>query len=78
MYTLDQFKEFISQYKKEKGTYTMAELNEIGAQYKEARKNGMYEFSWQDLYDYLGVYGMTVNAYRKRVERFVHLSLIHI
>lgn len=74
MYTLDQFKEFISQYKKEKGTYTMAELNEIGAQYKEARKNGMYEFSWQDLYNYLGVYGMTVNAYRKRVERFVHAA----
>lgn len=74
MYTLDQFKEFISQYKKEKGTYTMAELNEIGAQYKEARKNGMYEFSWQDLYNYLGVYGMTVNAYRKRVERFVRAA----
>jgi hypothetical protein len=71
MYTLDDFKQFIAQYKKEKGGYTISELNEIGARYREARKDGLSGFSWQDLYNYLGVYGMTVNAYQKRVERYI-------
>lgn len=71
MYTLDQLKDFISEFKKEKGHYTIAELNEIGAQYKEGRKEGLSGFSWQDLYDYLGIYGLTLSAYRKRVERYI-------
>lgn len=68
MFTTDEFYEFIKQFNKQKGEYTLDELLEIGTRFKELPRK---DRKWNDLHTFLGITEFSADAYRKRVEKHI-------
>lgn len=71
MITLKEFQDYIDSFNKEKGQYTINELLSIGVKFKELP---LKQRNWESLHQLLGVYNMSAEAYRKRVERYIRCN----
>lgn len=63
-----EFESFVESYQKEPGKYTIQQLMEIGAKFKELP---LRERNWEELHKKLGIYNFSAEAYRRRVERYM-------
>ena len=63
-----EFESFVESYQKEPGKYTIQQLMEIGAKFKELP---LKERNWEELHKQLGIYNFSAEAYRRRVERYM-------
>lgn len=63
-----EFESFVESYQKEPGKYTIQQLMEIGAKFKELP---LKERNWEELHKQLGIYNFSPEAYRHRVERYL-------
>lgn len=63
-----EFESFVESYQKEPGKYTIQQLMEIGAKFKELP---LKERNWEELHKKLGIYNFSADAYRHRVERYL-------
>lgn len=63
-----EFESFVESYQKEPGKYTIQQLMEIGAKFKELP---LKERNWEELHKKLGIYNFSPEAYRHRVERYL-------
>lgn len=63
-----EFESFVESYQKEPGKYTIQQLMEIGAKFKELP---LKERNWEELHKKLGIYNFSADAYRRRVERYM-------
>lgn len=63
-----EFESFVESYQKEPGKYTIQQLMEIGAKFKELP---LKERNWEELHKKLGIYNFSAEAYRRRVERYM-------
>lgn len=63
-----EFESFVESYQKEPGKYTIQQLMEIGAKFKELP---LRERNWEELHKKLGIYNFSADAYRRRVERYM-------
>ena len=63
-----EFESFVESYQKEPGKYTIQQLMEIGAKFKELP---VKERNWEELHKQLGIYNFSAQAYRHRVERYM-------
>lgn len=63
-----EFESFVESYQKEPGKYTIQQLMEIGAKFKELP---VKERNWEELHKKLGIYNFSPEAYRHRVERYL-------
>lgn len=68
MITLKEFQDYIDSFNKEKGQYTINELLSIGVKFKELP---LKQRNWESLHQLLGIYNMSAEAYRKRVDRHI-------
>lgn len=68
MFTTDEFYEFVKQFNKAKGEYTLDELLEIGTRFKELPRK---DRKWDKLHAFLGITEFSADAYRKRVEKHI-------
>lgn len=68
MITLKEFQDYIDSFNKEKGQYTINELLSIGVKFKELP---LKQRNWESLHQLLGVYNMSAEAYRQRVDRHI-------
>lgn len=75
MITSEEFQQYIDSFHKEKGTYTMDELLQIGVKFKELPRK---QRNWDALHQLLGVYKITPDCYRKRVERYIKINDINL
>lgn len=67
--TINEFEDYIKSFNKVPGEYTYEEQMLIGAKMKELPVNMR---NWNNLYVTLGITDCSANAYRQRVEKFVH------
>ena len=63
-----EFESFVESFQKEPGKYTIQQLMEIGAKFKELP---VKERNWEELHKKLGIYNFSPEAYRHRVERYL-------
>ena len=63
-----EFESFVESYQREPGKYTIQQLMEIGAKFKELP---LRERNWEELHKKLGIYNFSAEAYRRRVERYM-------
>ena len=63
-----EFESFVESFQKEPGKYTIQQLMEIGAKFKELP---VKERNWEELHKQLGIYNFSPEAYRHRVERYL-------
>lgn len=63
-----EFESFVESFQKEPGKYTIQQLMEIGAKFKELP---LKERNWEELHKRLGIYNFSAQAYRHRVERYL-------
>ena len=63
-----EFESFVESFQKEPGKYTIQQLMEIGAKFKELP---VKERNWEELHKRLGIYNFSAQAYRHRVERYL-------
>ena len=71
MITLKEFQDYIDSFNKEKGQYTINELLSIGVKFKELP---LKQRNWESLHQLLGIYNMSAEAHRKRVERYIRCN----
>lgn len=64
----EEMQQYIDSFHKEPGTYTMDELMQIGVEFK---KLPVKQRNWALLHQQLGVYNISPDGYRKRVERYI-------
>lgn len=75
MITSEELQQYIDSFHKEKGTYTMDELMRIGVEFKKLPRK---QRNWEALHQLLGVYNITPDCYRKRVERYIRNNDIEL
>ena len=63
-----EFESFVESFQKEPGKYTIQQLMEIGAKFKELP---VKERNWEELHKQLGIYNFSPEAYRHRVKRYL-------